>query len=270
MNETIEKFLLRNGIDLSTVDKSRFRIRSKEEINPVLNLFCIPGKKIKKDVSVSEILGYSYEYFELGNDLLENLSYFYNENGSGYQTRSIGFLSYDADKMLETTQEVCKTDTMFVQECESGKYVITENGLHRFNVLRFHYICELLKTDKSSIKEYEELKKKYTIPVEVQQTDYVKSYAYFILRKIIPNIEIRVEYNEDYELTGNAVVSIGEKEKVLTDSELISFLKREIENNRDLLARYADMFECYSENLISFHDFLEQNDIDLFSHGVSP
>ncbi len=268
MNETIEKFLKQNNFDIDAINMNMFRIRSDSEVNPILNRYFIPGKKEQKEVSIAEICGYSYEYYELSNNVLDNLSYFYNENGSGYQTRSIGFLKYDADQLLELLKEVCKKDTMCLRECERNKYVITDNGLHRYNILRFHFLNELSKVGQD-IQAYKALKKKYTVQVSVQKTDYIKTYSYCILRKIFPTIQIQAEYDKDYNITGNSVVTInGDKTKVFNDAELIDLLKRAIENNKDIIERYADMFESYDENLISFHEFLTQNNINLLSNGV--
>ena len=269
MNETIEKFLKQNNLDIDAININMFRIRSDSEINPILNRFYIPGKKEQKEVSIAEICGYSYEYYELSNNLLDNLSYFYNENGSGYQTRSIGFLKYDADQLLELLKEVCKKDTMCLRECEHNKYVITDNGLHRYNILRFHFLNELSKVGQD-IQAYKALKKKYTVQVSVQKTDYIKTYSYSILRKIFPTIQIQAEYDKDYNITGNSVVTInGDKTKVFNDAKLIELVKWAVENNKEIIDRYIDMFEFYDENLISFHEFLTQNNINLLSNGVN-
>ena len=265
MNNTIENFLRNNDVYLDILDSDIFTIKSDSEINPILGRYYIPGKHFKKYISIANILGFSYDIHDLSQSLIENLSYFFDSEGTTYQKRSVGMTTMDREKCLETLKRVSSQDTVYVRECENNKYTITDNGLHRFHILRFHYINELSKIDENNTEQIKHLESKYTIPVEVQQTDYVKTYCYFILKKLIPEIRISADYNDNYELTGNSVVKIGDKQKVLSDEELINFLKRAIEKYNSKLNDYIYNFEYYIEILPTFKSFLEDNTIDLFS-----
>lgn len=269
MNETIKKFLERNGVDSQSLDFDGFGIKSDTDINPILERYCIPGKKVKREISIAQILGYSYTYFDLGANLIQNLSHFFDDNGTSYQTRSVGMLTMHREKCIETLKHVSTQDTIYVKECENNKYIITTNGMHRFHVLRFYYLNELSKIDKSDKLAIQKLNEKYTIPVEVQETDYIKTYSYYILKKLIPQIELQSDYNSNYERTGKVVVRIQDKQKILTDEELLDFLRSTINENKEKVANNIDVFKHYEEKLPTFKNFLEEYQIDLFFQGVS-
>lgn len=269
MNKTVLDFLKKNDVNPDTIDDYYFSIKSEAEINPILDRYHVGGKKIEKEVSIANILGYSYEYLCLDRNLIENLSHFFDENGSGYQKRSIGMITMDRDKCVETLKRVSESDTVYVRECENNKYTITTNGMHRFHILRFHYLNELSTIDKSNKEEVRKLHAKYTIPVEVEETDYIKTYSFFILRKIDPQIRIENEYDSNYQRTGKAVLRYLDNKKVVTDDKLLDLLQKAINNNRDKLNRYSDNFEFYARTLTTFRQFLEQNNIDLISQEAT-
>ena len=58
---------------------------------------------------------------------------------------------------------------MRVSENELGEMYISGNGLHRYKLLRLHYLNELLPDGSNR----EELRKKYTIPVILRKTNHV-------------------------------------------------------------------------------------------------
>ena len=269
MNKTVTDFLQKNNIDINTIQNSNFHIKSDSEINPILNRYYIPGKTIKKEVSIAHILGYSYENLDLGSNLIENLSHFFNSDGTTYQRRSVGMLTMERDQCVETLKTVSKRDTIYVRECEGKKYIITTNGMHRYHVLRFHYLNELSQVNISDKTQVKALQDKYTIPVEVQETDYIKTYSYFILRKLIPQIRLEAEYDSNYEITGNVVIDIQDKQKVLKDNQLLDFLQKTIMQNKEKVDQYADILKYYQETIPTFKKFLEENQIDLISQEVS-
>ena len=271
MNETITDFLQKNNINIDTIQDLNFKVKSSGEINPILERYYIPGKEIKKDISIAHILGYSYEERYLQNNLIENLSEFFDPEGETYQTRSLGMLTMDRDTCVETLKNVSIHDTVYVRECEQNKYVISENGMHRYHVLRFHYLNELSQIDKNDKERIKALQDKYTIPVKVQKTDYIKTYSYFILRKLMPGIQLRAEYNDLHdEKTGNVVVIHQDKRKVFTDEQLLEFLQNVIANNTEKIDEYvADSFEYHKNLLPTFKTFLEENNIDIFSQEAS-
>lgn len=269
MNNDVIKFLQKNDLDTEKIDDYDFSIKSDIEINPILNRYYIPGNRIKKEISISNILGYDYEYNDLSTDLIKNLSYFFDSKGSTYQTRSISMLTMYRDQCVDALKNVSKIDTVYVRECEKNKYIITDNGMHRYHVLRFHYLNELSQIDSKDKEQVKALNNKYTIPVEVQETDYIKTYSYFILRKLIPQIELKAEYNANYDRTGNVVVSYQDKQKVLTNEQLLDFLQKTINKNREKVEQYSDNFTYFQELLPTFKNFLEENQIDLIYKEVS-
>ena len=106
MNKTVIDFLQKNGIDPQTTNYDQYYIKSDGDINPILNRYCIPGKRIKKNISIGNILGYGYDNLDLGRNLVDNLSKFFDAEGSGYEKRSIGMLTMDRDECVETLKDV--------------------------------------------------------------------------------------------------------------------------------------------------------------------
>ena len=268
MNKTVEKFLTENNYDFDNADYYSFCVKSDVDINPFLNHYYIPGKSFKTNVSIANILGYSYESFNLSRNLISNLSRYFDEEGTSYQVRSVGMLTMDRETFIETMKKVSINDTVHVRECEEGKYIITSNGMHRYHVLRFHYLNELSKIDTNNKSQINQLQEKYTIPVEVKQPDYFKTYAYFILKRLIPKISLSNEYDSNFNTTGNAVVKIGDNKTVYTDSELLLLLQQTIEQNREEFNRFTDRLEYYKEELPTFRNFLCNNNINISTEAL--
>ncbi|MFQ6752391.1 MAG: hypothetical protein ACLRFL_02350, partial [Clostridia bacterium] len=140
---------------------------------------------------------------------------------------------------------------------------------HRYHVLRFHYLNELSQINSNDKEKIQELKDKYKIPIEVTETDYVKSYSYFILKTINSKLRIDVEYDENYCKTGNSELRLEDEKRILTDEELLDFLVRKIDRNREKIKDHLGKFDLYMERIPSFKRFLEENNIDLFSQEVT-
>lgn len=268
MNKTIEKFLVNNHVDVENATGD-FSIKSHSDINPILDRYYIPGQRTKKEISIANILGYSYNCFGLSRNLIDNLDHFFDGEGTSYQTRSVGMMAMERDECVSKLKQISINDTVYVRECENNQYIITNNGMHRFHVLRFHYINELNNIDITDKTQVAKLKEKYTIPVECQETDYVKTYAYYILSKLHNGVKMSCEYDSDYEITGRVVIEYLDKKRVYTDGELLELLKYEIGKNIEKLSKHLNTFEYYMENLPTFKNFLEQNNINLFTQGVS-
>lgn len=269
MNKPVEKFLTENDYDFDNADYYSFCVKSDADINPFLIHFYIPGKSFKTNVSIANILGYSYESFNLSCNLISNLSRYFDEEGTSYQVRSLGMLTMDRETCIETMKKVSIDDTVHVRECDENKYIITSNGMHRYHVLRFHYLNELSKIDANDETQIKQLQEKYTIPVEVKQPDYFKTYAYFILNRLNPEISLSNEYDSNFNTTGNAVVKIGNNIKVYTDSELLLLLQQTIKQNSEEFNRLADRLKYYQEELPTFRNFLCNNNINISTEAFS-
>lgn len=253
MNEDAVKFMEKNGFDpilLETDLDSAFILRKPQHLNDVL----AKGKAFynleeNAEISVADIYGYDTCK---GENIFESFDKYFESNGDAYHTRSIGMLDCSRDEIIEKINRSFKAnpkrEPVKVAEVEKNKYVITENGRHRFTVLRALYLMEL---HKSGYKNSEELKEKYKIPVKCARLNTLKTYSIYILKQCGLKEEVRADWDENYRPTGLLEIkkSDGTKEKI-DDTQLLKITALAIENNpkvvRDIQAR-AYLSESFKE-----------------------
>lgn len=114
-----------------------------------------------------------------------------NTLGDGYLTRALGLLDYKSgEELLEALKKRNNdTEDMGIRQIEDGKYIISSNGCHRFCLLRFFYLLDSSKKEKSE----EELRRLYTIPVTLDdKVNYFKTYCNYLIS--ITNSDIKYIY----------------------------------------------------------------------------
>lgn len=104
MNATVLEFLQKHQIPTpENASGVNFSIKSAHQINHVINDHKLSlTEDIRTKVSIANIVGYDYKYRELAPyNFLENLSFFYDANGTGYQTRSTSMLNYSTEEVIK-------------------------------------------------------------------------------------------------------------------------------------------------------------------------
>ena len=269
MNETIVDFLKSLNINLSrfnSLDGSS--VKRGYDINPILSRFAIwKIKQEDKVISINDVVGYDYACMNLDNNLLENLSRFFDRDGDNYYRRSVSMLEIPQNQLMEQLAYSFKREPICLQEVDKGVYNIGSNGMHRFHVIKTHFLDELSKlnpSDKSAIKKLEE---KYSFSARVFEIDYVKSYSSFMLHFLDDNLKLEIHFNENYELTDKSCLidfSKSDKKTILTNDELITMVnkkynhflktanKREINQLKEVLknALKFDSFKNYYESIL--------------------
>lgn len=179
-NDTIT-FIKNHNIDVDkflTLPESH--IYSESEINPIVKKYGIRKKQERTELSIGEIIGYDGALYSWDRNILFSMKKYFDKNGEVYHTRSLGMLDFqngcEALKQLELS---FKKEAIKVLEADKNKFCISANGLHRYTVLRLHYLNERIQ-GKLSLKE---LNKKYQIPVTLSKTDFFKTYCNFMLMK---------------------------------------------------------------------------------------
>ena len=184
---------------------------------------------------------------------------FFEKNGDGYHTRALELLEYKSGEELLKGLEKRNHDTldMKVRQMEDGKYVIAGNGLHRFSVLRFHYLLDCMKKEKSE----EELYELYKIPVKlVSTTNFKKTYCNYLLQKANLTISyISFNYKEDeiiiyYKSSSQRQIINEEKLLHLTiqSIEMLDYESlREITNFYNQYASFKQFIDTYIPNLLN-------------------
>ena len=271
MNQTVIDFLEKNNVNVDDLlNDDRFTVLSCKEINPILDKYCVTGQHVKTQVSIADILGYPRDLNGYSDNLIDNLPKLFNREESGYLSRSVGMLEMDRETCIKVMKEICKIDTFYLRKCEENKYIVVTNGMHRYHALRFHYLNELSQIDQSDPEQLKALHEKYKVDVKIEIPDFNKTYAYYILKKLIPNIEVRAEYDRNrINTTGNAIVRLFGKETILTDEQLISLLKQEIEQNYELFTSFFSILENRAEIIPSFAKFLKDCSISLEPPEIS-
>lgn len=251
-NDDAKKFFERNGIlleDLSSILGKERRIVESFELDSITQNVSIYQESTRKSVCVADILGYDYPQ---SKDIFRSLSDFFDSCGDGYHSRSVGMLKYSSDEILSKLESSFLIEPMRLKEIKDNQYFIDANGMHRFTVLKIHYILE-----KYRGKDEGELRKKFTIPVVTKRLDIVKTYCAYLMKLMNDTISVRNELDTNYRNTGKALVSEeGSENRVFSDEELIIY-------TMELIMKYgvdvANLIRLSNaiENNPSFGDFLK-------------
>jgi len=266
MNNIFKEFIKKNNIKISDIYDD-LRIYEESEINRIISNFKIEGKSKITTVSIADIVGYDYSWRGQQNNIFDNFSNFFG-NDCEYQRRSLGMLDYSNDEIIEKLYPSFKKERIRVLELDSGKKVISGNGLHRYCLLRLYYMNELSKVKGNKEKE-EELKSKYEIVAELRKVDLLKTYCNFLISKTLSyteDISLSSDYDENYRLTGKVKISENGENQILNDIELIEYTRKRILSMDSIVKEYfkyaiSTFYNCY-ESFRVFIDIYFSQELD--------
>lgn len=230
MNETIYNFLKLLNIDYEKfLSLTGCQIKTGRDINPIVSRFGIykPGRNEMKSISIADVVGFSRAE---QHDLISSLPNYFDKYGDGYHSRSASMLEISSEEIMQKLRPSFQAQPMHLVEVDKGIYNVGDNGMHRFHVLKIHYLDELTKLGPKDIEAKKRLREKYTFETYVSEIDFIKTYSYYVLSLINPEITVENERN-GWNYTGNAVVTFDsqpDKEYVFTDAELLNFVKTQI------------------------------------------
>lgn len=255
MNGIIERFIIKNNIDVEKIRKLPEAVIKDRNI--LVKNYGIYKNEEDVYVSVGDIIGYEYSFHGGSNDIIYNMESFFRERGDNYSTRSNGMLEYTSNNVLEGLEGTFSKEPMLLDEID-GKYFISGNGLHRFHVLRLLYLNEIRNV--SSKEEIDNIKRNYVIKVKSKSLDYVKTYCNFLLSKIDSNCWLLNEYNNGC-VTGKSRVMVDNERLVMNDEELVLFiLKKFKEKNFSSeqleILNYELQIRC--DTIPSFNKFMNE------------
>ena len=252
LDPTTLEFARSLGIDLDAfVNNPKNDYKSTRDVNPIVHgygVFDTVSKPIM--ISIADLVGHDDCRERKGNNILFTFHQFYDRyGGTTYQSRALSLLEYKSGEELLEGLRRRNDDTrdMRVKEVEEGKYVISGNGLHRFSVLRFHYLADLSKKEKSE----EELRELYTIPVTLDsKVNLFKTYCNFIICRANNNIKFITFYTGE---DPTIYFTNGEVKKI-DESQLLSLTQESV----DLLDAYSiyPMLDYY-EDIPTFRQFVD-------------
>ena len=225
------------------------------DVNPIIKEYGIfDYLNEERNISIADLLGHDaivncggYK----GKNILYTFENFFKRNGDGYHTRALGLLEYKSGEELLKALQRRNNDTadMNISQLEEGKYIVDGNGLHRFTVLRFHYLLDCMRKEKS----YEELRELYTIPVTLtSRVNYKKTYCNYLIQ--ITNFDISFisfDYRED-KIT--IYYKSDDKKEVINEEMLLNLAIQSV----DLLDSYSLLkLQSYYSSLDSFRSFID-------------
>ena len=226
--------------------------QTSADINPIVGKYGVFDHLDEiVEVSMADIVGHDRSLDCRDKNILYTFENYFKLNGDGYHIRSLGLLEYKSGSQLVAELKRRNNDTldMRVREIEKGKYIISNNGLHRFTVLRFHYLLDSMKKEKSD----GELREIYKIPVNLDSTvNYMKTYCNYLIQK--------ANYNIDWiAFSNDGLIRIyyinGERSDELPEEKLLP-LARE---SAFLLDSYAlEEVLYYYKHYDSFKEFIDK------------
>lgn len=256
MNKEFIEFIERNNIDINAIYED-LQIYNEKEINRLISDYKLEGDKIEATVSIADIIGYDYSWREQSNNLARNFGSFFG-TGSSYQSRSLGMLEYTSDEVVKKLEPSFDIEPIKVLELDNGRKVISVNGLHRYTLLRIHYINELHRVKGDKEKE-EQIREKYKIPVKLAKVDLLKTYCHFLIKSASPSrIYVSNKYDQNYNRTGKVEVSSENSKLILSDEELLTYTKNQIRNMpSDRVEWFLLDINIYREKYDSFQLFID-------------
>lgn len=257
INKTFRDFANKHLIDIENLINNGLLKNPKiSEINSLITNNRVLTSMIDDSVSIADIIGTKKPI-----DLDKNFNLLFDESTSEFQTRDLGLLEYSNEQILNVLSDSFKNHPLVISEVDTGKYIVEDNGYHRYSILRLHYLNEYMKV-KDNPALVAELNKKYTIPVKVYKLDTIKTYSTTLLKELGINVEVK-----NKGLTKQSTILIDGKKVTMSDAELIEFTKEKINSDSNsvqiinrLLNESESFREFYNEYLM---DELLENDINI-------
>ena len=249
MNDTIKKYLNRNGIDTNNLSASFEQNITVPIIYKPESIFYTARIKEKtENVCIADLGGSSV--FEKSGDILSQISYFFDEQGDTYQTRSLGLLALSPDKIKNALEHSFKDDPIYLDEFD-GKYYVSRNGNHRMFAMYLSYLIELQKA--TTQEQVEELRKKYTVQANVCHINKELTYTGFLA--LNKGIYVKNENDIERDLTPQEIVikKIGEEGSHTISKE--EFMQQAREGF--ILSFYSNKFDTIAElgDIPSFREY---------------
>ncbi|MDD6879633.1 MAG: hypothetical protein PUD59_05385 [bacterium] len=247
MSESVEKFIKKNNISKEIINKSIFDVN---DINRILGENLVTTHRFNTNVCIKDIVGFDYSWRGDTDNLLYNFNKYFDNDGDLYHSRDNGMLEYSTYEMPTKLVNSFLKEPITVIEIENGKCVIESNGIHRFHILKVSYLNEISKCKNDYEKR--EIDKLFTIPVEKNQVDILKSYSCFMLNNYCINNEKRYWIYVDRKNPDISIISVDNEKIRLTDEELIEFVKKNVNVSEEELEQYRKYYPSFNDyvNLI--------------------
>ncbi|MBQ8219265.1 MAG: hypothetical protein IJZ79_05875, partial [Bacilli bacterium] len=267
-NDDVMQFLIDKNIDIDGIMKMEEAKLCDSSMRSIISEYVISDGSEISYISVADIIGHLKIS---GKNILSTMNNFFDSKQNSYYTKSITMLDYNNGKEMiyglehyvgqdGIERNIFLSEPMCVEEIKDGKFIITSNGLHRFTLLRIHYLNELLKSNSDISK----LKEKYMIPVKIEKVNYFKTYSNYILSLLNDDISfISNVSNQDRTMSDEMEICFeNQANKIVNKSQLMSLVKDTLDNvseydKKIILRRYKT--DIYFKNYLddNFSEFVE-------------
>lgn len=269
--DNLENFIVNNNIDIRKISElPESHVLDLHEINPIILRYAIYNDPVFSRKSISDIIGIATvpDNYDKSN-IVNNLGLYFSKHTEkivSYSNRSDTMLQYSDQDIVSGLYDSFSKEPMVVLELDNGKALVSENGVHRYHVLKTHYLNELSKANNQ--EDINNLNKKYTIPLKVETVDLIKTYSNFMLSLTGRPFHLSKERDNSLKQTNNAVLEVRGQQAVLNDQQLIEVIKLNLEK----LADRTNIIKTYCEMIPSFNDYIKAYFPELVAerdkHGV--
>lgn len=264
-NETISQFFNEMNIDKSIENDIEAICYNKREINIIIARYGMYKNKQNEKVCIADVVGKDRGKSQ---NILTELNNLFDRTGAAYKKRSISMLRYNSSDIVNELRNSFKEEPIELKEIKHGKYIVGNNGMHRVNLLKVHYLNECKNC--SNRDEIVNLNEKYIIDVIVEKLDVIKTYSKYILSLVDRNLLIEDELDDRYKKTGNVIMyDDNEAYRVYNNAKLVEYVKnrigelKNVESNIELIQLYKsdEYFKDYLKT-ISANELFDKLKLD--------
>ncbi|MBR4261249.1 MAG: hypothetical protein IKQ33_04800 [Clostridia bacterium] len=264
-NETITQFFSEMNIDKSIENNTEAICYNKREINTIIARYGMYKNKQNERICIADVIGKDRGKSQ---NILAELNGLFDRAGESYKKRSVSMLQYHSNEIINKLSNSFKVEPIELKEIKLGKYIVGNNGMHRVNLLKVHYLNECKNCNNRD--EITVLNEKYTIDVILEKLDVIKTYSKYVLSLIDKNLLIEDEIDYNYQKTGNVIMyDENEGYRIYNNAKLAEYVKNRIgelkndEGNIELIQLYKsdEYFKEYLK-LISLKELFDKLKLD--------
>ncbi len=176
---TTVSFIMSHDIDEEAMSKDEEgMIYSPGDVNRIIrdNYFPLKEGRENKKINIANIVG-SYTQKNGSTNILDTMCEYFRYGGDKYSSRDNDFLNFES---FEEAIKSFKNKPIDVKEYDNGNYLVSDDGIHKYMILRMLYLDDYFK-GKITAKKF---KNDYMVPVTVERIDLDMTYSQFMLREL--------------------------------------------------------------------------------------
>ena len=245
--DNINDFFRNNRVNFQRISKMpEARVYNIYNYYSVISKYIIYNDPVLTKKSVADIVGIVSEPVDYdASNIANNLGLYFSKSPNkvvNYNNRADTMLDYSSDNIISGLSSSFNKEPMVVTELENGGALISENGLHRYHLLRIHYLNELMRASSQSEKDM--LRNKYMIPVKMETIDLFKTYSNFLLGLSDLPMHLTKRRNDRLQQTNDSIIHYNHKQYLFNDRQLVEFLRENLNRMEDRKSTINKLCEC--------------------------